>query len=56
MKAVPLMGGTLMKNFSSASKPPAEQPMPMMGKDVTGDGMEVATLAVGFMVRDRLGV
>ena len=36
-KAIPDAAGTWERNFSRASSPPAEQPMPTMGKLAAGD-------------------
>jgi hypothetical protein len=45
MNAMPLSAGTFLKKISKASSPPAEAPIPMMGKpDFATTGFAVAVL------------
>ena len=49
-KAMPQPAGTWLRNFSRASSPPAEQPMPMTGKGRVGSLGEGAAGQVWGMI------
>jgi hypothetical protein len=51
-KAIPLFGGTFLKNSSMASNPPAEAPMQIMGKDAGAKPWPFSCLREGGAARE----